>query len=178
MCCWFYRSWCVFLPLYIIYQHFSSNAFFCFAGESLETNIKREIAEEVGLEVSNIEYCASQHWALPSSQLMLGCIATAATEDFDIDTDELEGAQWVTAQELKDAVDRVRTTKSLAEINENVNIIFYWFCFKFNNEIITNAVCFFFQVLWVPPQSAVAHGLMVAWLQKHHQYVPPVISRI
>lgn len=84
-----------------------------FAGESLEGNIRREIAEEVGLDVENIEYCSSQHWAMPEAQLMLGCIATATSEDFDLDPTELEGGEWFGAAELAEAVDRAKNAHAV-----------------------------------------------------------------
>ena len=47
-------------------------------GETIEQCVRREVAEEVGVEVSAIEYVNSQHWPFPGS-LMAGCIATALT---------------------------------------------------------------------------------------------------
>jgi len=79
----------------------------------MEGNIRREVAEEVGVDIENIEYCASQHWAMPESQLMLGCVATATREDFDVDLDELEAGQWVTAEQLADAVNRSKNQRSV-----------------------------------------------------------------
>jgi NAD+ diphosphatase len=49
---------------------------FCI-GESVEHSVEREVAEEVGLEVSSVKYLCSQHWPHPAPRLMLGCIATA-----------------------------------------------------------------------------------------------------
>jgi NADH pyrophosphatase NudC (nudix superfamily) len=47
-----------------------------FAGESVEEAVRREVAEEVGLEVERLEYSASQHWPFPNSSLMIACHAT------------------------------------------------------------------------------------------------------
>lgn len=47
-----------------------------FSGENLEETVHREVAEEVGIEVSSVRYVASQHWPFPGS-LMAGCFATA-----------------------------------------------------------------------------------------------------
>lgn len=47
-----------------------------FTGESLEEALHREVAEEVGLEVENLQYSASQHWPFPQSSFMLACHAT------------------------------------------------------------------------------------------------------
>jgi NAD+ diphosphatase len=45
-------------------------------GESMEQNVAREVAEEVGLNTSKVEYIASQYWPYPAGRLMLGCFAT------------------------------------------------------------------------------------------------------
>ena len=39
-------------------------------GETLEETVKREVMEEVGLKVKNIQYYKSQPWSLSSSLLM------------------------------------------------------------------------------------------------------------
>jgi NAD+ diphosphatase len=46
-------------------------------GETLQSCIRREIAEEVGIVVENIEYFQSQTWPLPMSQLMIAATAIA-----------------------------------------------------------------------------------------------------
>eukprot|EP00075_Anas_platyrhynchos_P027334 XP_027316587.1 nucleoside diphosphate-linked moiety X motif 13 isoform X3 [Anas platyrhynchos] len=48
---------------------------FCDLGESVEEALRREVAEEVGLEVESFQYSASQHWPFPSSCLMIACHA-------------------------------------------------------------------------------------------------------
>ncbi|CAG0895565.1 unnamed protein product [Darwinula stevensoni] len=54
---------------------------FAEVGETIEETIRREVAEEVGLEVTGIEYMSSQHWPFPSSSLMVGCFATVKNAD-------------------------------------------------------------------------------------------------
>ncbi|NUP11033.1 MAG: NAD(+) diphosphatase [Polyangiaceae bacterium] len=63
------------------------------AGESLETCARREIAEEVGIEIADLEYVASQPWPFPS-QLMVGMTARYASGEIVVDTTELEDARW------------------------------------------------------------------------------------
>jgi NAD+ diphosphatase len=62
-------------------------------GESLEDNLRREVAEEVGVSVDAIEYFKSQPWPFPH-QIMLGFFARYAAGDVRIDTEELDDAQW------------------------------------------------------------------------------------
>ncbi|XP_061666616.1 nucleoside diphosphate-linked moiety X motif 13 isoform X2 [Syngnathoides biaculeatus] len=54
---------------------YSALAGFCDMGESLEDALRREVAEEVGLEVDAISYSSSQHWPHPHSSFMLACHA-------------------------------------------------------------------------------------------------------
>ena len=44
-------------------------------GENLEETLRREVAEEVGLEVESIQYSGSQHWPFPQSSFMVACHA-------------------------------------------------------------------------------------------------------
>ena len=46
-----------------------------FLGESMEMACAREIEEEIGVKVKDVQYLASQPWPMPS-QLMIGCQAT------------------------------------------------------------------------------------------------------
>jgi NAD+ diphosphatase len=63
------------------------------AGENLEATIVREIREEVGLEVRDIRYRASQPWPFPNS-LMLGFTACYASGILKPDGVEIEDARW------------------------------------------------------------------------------------
>ena len=72
-------------------------------GESLEDAVAREVYEEVGLELTEIDYHSSQPWPFPAN-IMLGFTARATTFDLDVDYDELEdGARWFTRDELVDS---------------------------------------------------------------------------
>jgi NAD+ diphosphatase len=68
-------------------------------GESLEECVMREVKEETGILVSDVQYKASQPWPFPSS-LMLGFTAKAMTTEFKPDDDELDDIRWVGRDEL------------------------------------------------------------------------------
>jgi len=68
-------------------------------GESLEECVKREIVEEVGIEVENIQYFGSQNWPFPHS-LMIGFTADYLRGEISIDNDEIVDAGWFSVQEL------------------------------------------------------------------------------
>ena len=75
---------------------FSALAGFIEPGETIEEGCRREIAEEVGLEIADVRYVVSQPWPFPSS-LMIGCIATLAegtSDELTVDKLELEDARW------------------------------------------------------------------------------------
>ena len=72
---------------------FSVLAGFVEPGESLEEAVAREVREEVGLEVTDIRYFASQPWPFPHS-LMIGFTATFAGGEIRLQADEIAEAAW------------------------------------------------------------------------------------
>jgi len=72
---------------------FSTLAGFVEAGESLESAVAREVQEETGVVVSQVEYVASQPWPFPRS-IMLGFKAVAHETEITVNYDELEDARW------------------------------------------------------------------------------------
>lgn len=80
----------------------STLAGFVEPGESLEGAVQREMMEEAGLLVKNIEYVASQPWPFPAS-IMIGFKAESDTLDFKLDKDEIQNAAWFSAKELMTA---------------------------------------------------------------------------
>lgn len=74
-------------------EMYSTLAGFSEPGERLEETVKREIFEEVGIEVDRIEYFDSQPWPFPNS-LMIGFTACWAGGEIEIDGEEIEAAGW------------------------------------------------------------------------------------
>ena len=62
-------------------------------GESLEQAVMREVGEEVGIKVTDINYVSSQPWPFPSN-LMLGFRACYASGDIVLQEDELSHADF------------------------------------------------------------------------------------
>lgn len=83
-------------------NRFSLVAGFVEPGESLEEAVAREVMEEVGLEVTQVEYQSSQPWPFPGS-IMLGFRAEVTHQNFEFVDQELEAARWFTRAELKEA---------------------------------------------------------------------------
>ena len=72
---------------------YSTLAGFIEAGETAEETLAREVREEVGVEVHNIQYFQSQSWPFPN-QLMLGYFAEYAGGDIVCDQVEIADARW------------------------------------------------------------------------------------
>jgi NAD+ diphosphatase len=71
----------------------SALAGFLDPGESVEEAIHREVREEVGLEVTDLRYFASQSWPFPGS-LMIAFTAEYAGGDIVCDPAEIADARW------------------------------------------------------------------------------------
>jgi len=84
---------------------FSILAGFVEAGESFESCVVREIAEEVGLNVTDVTYLGSQPWPFPRS-LMVGFHALGDPEQpFAFRDGEIAEAAWFTRAEVRAALE-------------------------------------------------------------------------
>lgn len=72
-------------------------------GESLDAAVRREVFEEVGIEVGAVEYVDNQPWPMPAS-LMIGFMARARTTSLNLDPSEIGEARWFTRDELSAAM--------------------------------------------------------------------------
>ncbi len=79
---------------------FTALAGFLEAGESIEEAIHREVFEEVGLRVKNLQYFGSQSWPFPHS-LMIAFTAEYAGGDIVIDANEIVEARWFGPQDVQ-----------------------------------------------------------------------------
>ena len=66
-------------------------------GESIEAAVRREVLEEAGVPVGQVDYLSSQPWPFPSS-LMIGCRGLALAREIRRDPAELEDARWVSRE--------------------------------------------------------------------------------
>jgi len=84
--------------------HFPPGAYgliagFVDAGENLEETVHREVREEVGITIKNLQYFSSQAWPFPDS-LMVAFTADYDSGELVLDKNEIEHAGWYRYNEL------------------------------------------------------------------------------
>jgi NAD+ diphosphatase len=84
-------------------QRYSVLAGFVEPGETLAGAVAREVFEEVGVRVADVQFLGDQPWPFPSS-LMLGFTARALNTDLVLQEDEIAEARWFTRDELLAAI--------------------------------------------------------------------------
>lgn len=110
--------------------HFADNLYSVIAGyvepgETLEDCVRRELREEVQVEVKNIRYFGSQPWPYTDS-LMIAFTAEYAGGEIQVDGQEIETAGWYTVEGLRNLniPNPVSVSRSLIE----------WFINKHGND--------------------------------------------
>lgn len=91
----------------LIKQSYGDDRFVCVAGyvkhgESLESAARREVAEETGLSVLDVQYVSSYPYE-KRDNLMLGFVCRVAHADFSL-SDEVKTATWFTPDEADNAL--------------------------------------------------------------------------
>lgn len=90
-------------------------------GESIEEAVTREVFEEAGVVVRDVRYVTSQPWPFPS-QLMIGCRATAVSDEVHVDGIEIASAEWFDRAEVRAAIEG---RSAVLEIPGSIAIAFH-----------------------------------------------------
>jgi NAD+ diphosphatase len=93
---------------------YSALAGFVEAGESIEDCIHREVREEVGIDVTDLRYFASQSWSFPHS-LMIAYTAQYAGGELVPDASEIADARWFGVDALPDLPSPVSIARRLID---------------------------------------------------------------
>ncbi|RKH47456.1 NAD(+) diphosphatase [Corallococcus sp. AB050B] len=93
---------------------FSTVAGFVDPGESLEETVRREVKEEVGVELKNVTYFGSQPWPFGRS-LMVGFMAEYSGGDITVDGKEIAEARWFGVDDLPRIPPRLSIARHLID---------------------------------------------------------------
>ncbi|KAJ3295537.1 Peroxisomal NADH pyrophosphatase nudt12 [Blyttiomyces sp. JEL0837] len=133
---------------------YSCIAGFIESGETLEDGARREALEETGIKLGRVIYHSSQPWPFPS-QLMIGMIGEAVTEDVKLVDKELEDARWFSREEVLEALRRPPTAWGRRG-GDNVE-----------GEVGDKKV-----TLNMPASYAIAHVIVKAWAEGDVKFPP------
>lgn len=93
---------------------YSALAGFIDMGETAEMAVHREVEEEVGIKVTNLHYFGSQTWPFPDS-FMIAFTATYLSGEININTQEIETAQWFSLDALPPLPNKASIARRLIE---------------------------------------------------------------
>jgi NAD+ diphosphatase len=93
---------------------YSALAGFLEAGESIEDAVHREVREEVGIEVGQPKYFASQSWPFPNS-LMIAYTAEYASGELTPNGHEIAEADWFDHTKLPQLPPRISIARALID---------------------------------------------------------------
>ena len=93
---------------------YSALAGFVEPGETIEDCVRREVREEVGIEVDDIRYFASQSWAFPHS-LMIAYTAVYAGGELRPEEAEIADARWFPVDALPQLPSHISIARRLID---------------------------------------------------------------
>jgi NAD+ diphosphatase len=93
---------------------YSALAGFVEPGESLEQCLAREVAEEVGVQISNTRYFASQSWPFPHS-LMIAFVCDWVSGEIAPQAGEIEAANWFEVLQLPKLPSKISIARRLID---------------------------------------------------------------
>jgi NAD+ diphosphatase len=83
-------------------------------GETLEECARREVLEEVGIQIANVRYFGSQPWPFPNS-LMIGFTAEYVGGELTLEEAEIADARWFAANSLPEIPPKMTIARRLID---------------------------------------------------------------
>lgn len=75
-------------------------------GETMEETVKREVKEETGLDVKNIQYYGNQPWGFSGAQMVGFWAELDGSDHITLQQDELKEAKWYAPDEIPPAYEK------------------------------------------------------------------------
>ena len=95
------------------FKRYALVAGYCEVGESPEDPVRREIFEETGLHVDNIQYYKSQPWSFTETLLMGFVAHLSGSDEIHMDKNELSVAEWVNRADIPDDMGEGSLTREM-----------------------------------------------------------------
>lgn len=95
------------------YKRYALVAGFIEIGETAEEAVKREVMEEVGVEIKNITYYKSQPWGFSESLIMGYFAELDGDSKITLDENELSEGKWISREEIEVENDDISITNEM-----------------------------------------------------------------
>lgn len=103
------------------YAHSALIAGFTEIGETVEETVSREVMEEAGIKVKNIQYYKSQPWGMAQDILMGFFCEVDGDDTIHMDRNELRYAQWVSRGDIELQPNNLSLTNEMMKLFKDGN---------------------------------------------------------
>ena len=105
------------------YQSYALVAGYYEIGETIEETVKREVKEETGLDVTDIQYYKSQPWSFSSSLLFGFWCKAHGNQPIQMDESELRVARWADCDEEINTLDNASLTSEMIQYFKHGKVV-------------------------------------------------------